>query len=399
MKRLFSILLATALMFAFLIPVSAADSGYTVKMSADQSASTGGSVSIPVIIGSSNGASTFNAVDMSFSYDTRFLKLTSTSISGFTVRQGNGTVRIIGYGRDRSVGSTAFTLTFQVLKAGTTVVFADSVKVDASNHAISNNAPNASILDAETVIIIGGYPVTLPDGFTGKNTATPGEDYTFSQPKNGKSYTILVRVNGAIIKYTDNGNGTYTIPGQYITGPVVITAYAKTAPGNTPRPNPGPGNKDAEVNLDGLWVTPYVELNGSTVFLIAVAGDPGKDLIYAFDDEPMYYTEKYTSPTAVIGEKVYITLVKVASGKAILQSEVASRISAVGAEKTTLLYGYDVNGSGKTDISDAKMICDAYNGVYWGFDELPIQRFLSADINLDGMVNVKDAAAIVAHVN
>ena len=77
----------------------------------------------------------------------------------------------------------------------------------------------------------------------------------------------------------------------------------------------------------------------------------------------------------------------------------ASRISAVGAEKTTLLYGYDVNGSGKTDISDAKMIYDAYNGVYWGFDELPIQRFLSADINLDGMVNVKDAAAIVAHVN
>ena len=397
MRRLFSILIITALMLSLLIPASAADSGYTVKMSTDQSVSLGGTVSIPVTVGSSGDTSVYNAVDMTFSYDTSILKLTSTTISGFTVIQDGRTVRVLGYGQDRSVGSTSFTLVFQAIGSGVTLVTINQARVDASNHAISSDAPLASILDTETVVSVSGYPVTLPDGFSGASTATPGKDYTFSKPNNGKDYYIIAKVNGVQVSCKDNGNGTYTIAGKDVNGPIIITAYIKTKPGPTPTPKPGKGGTD--VKVDGLWAKPYVELNGRTVFLIAAAGNPGKNKTYAFDGEPMYYTEKYTSPTAAIGEKVYVYLTILEQGQALEESEVASRITVVSAEKTTLLYGFDVNDSGKSDISDAKMIYDAYNGVYWGFDELPIQRFLSADINLDGMVNVKDAAAIVAHVN
>lgn len=413
MKRILLILLIAAMILPFSLPAAAAGAGYTVSMSADQSVSVGGSVSIPVNVGHTGGVSAFNAVDMTFSYDPAVLELTSATLQGFTVIPGSGTVRVIGYGQDRRVGSPAFTLTFRAASSGTAAVEVTSARVDISNHAISNDAPEASILDPETKIIVGGYPVTLPDGFIGNATAVPGRDYTFAQPADGREYYVFAKVgtNGLFVK--DNGNGTFTVAGAGITGPLVITAYKKVpgSGGNNGGSNgggrPGGGNggtggngtAQTQADFDNLWVTRYVELDGSTVFLVAVAGNPGRNLIYAFDGEPMYYTEKYTSPAAVMGQKVYLTLVIVRQSETLLQSEAAARISAVGAERTTVLYGYDVNGSGEADLSDAKLAYDIYNGMYWSFDELPIMRFLNADINLDGMVNVEDAAAIVAHVN
>ncbi len=412
MKRLIPFLLIAVLLLPFSLPAAAAGEGYTVSMSADQSVSVGGSVSVPVTVGHTGGVSAFNAVDMTFSYDAGLLELTSATLQGFTVIPGSGTVRVIGYGQDRRVGSPAFTLTFRAVGSGTAAVGVTSARVDISNHAISNDAPEASILDPETIITVGGYPVTLPDGFIGNATAVPGEDYSFSQPNNGREYYIFARVNGKSVTVKDSGGGKYTVEGKDVSGPITITAYLKAdtgGNGNSGRPgnNQGGGANGGNnggangggADFDGLWVTRYVELDGSTVFLVAVAGNPGRNLIYAFDGEPMYYTEKYTSPAAVMGQKVYLTLVIVRQGETLLQSEAAARISAVGAERTTVLYGYDVNGSGEADLSDAKLAYDIYNGMYWSFDELPIMRFLNADINLDGMVNVEDAAAIVAHVN
>ena len=54
--------------------------------------------------------------------------------------------------------------------------------VDNAENAVIRNTSLATILDDATAITVTGYPVTLPDGFSGEDIAKPGEDYTFTPP-------------------------------------------------------------------------------------------------------------------------------------------------------------------------------------------------------------------------
>ena len=337
MKRLLSLFFVICLFTAAVFPASA-DTGYTVTMGADQTAVKGETVAVPVVIGHSGGMSTFNAVDMTFTYDTAKLELTTASLSGFSLTKEAGKVRVMGYGQDRECGGTAFVLTFKTLATGRTEVKVTSAKVDSSNHAVSADAPQASLTDNATQITIG-------------------------------------------LKSDTSSSGGGHVPG----------AGGGSGGGGAGQA----GTPVTEADFDGLWVLPYVELDGSTVFLTAIAGDPGKDSTYAFDGVPMYYTAKYTGKNAAIGQKVYLALTIAGPGEPVINSEIAGRISLVKEKSQTIAYEKDVNGSGSTDLTDVRLIYDIYNGQFAGFDDLSVERFLHADLNLDGRVNVEDAAALM----
>ena len=209
------------------VTVASSIAGYTVQMPADTTAVIGGIIMIPVVVSNADRKTGYNAFDISFTYDPTILKLTSTQINGMTVTVRNGNINVLGYGADRSAGSAPFTLEFKALKMENTEVRITAARVDNSGNAAVRNASLATLIDDKTVINVTGYPVTLPDGFSGGNIAEPNRAYTFTEPEDYFDYTVKATVNGAEAAVTDNGDGTYTIPAEYVTGEIVITA-AKT---------------------------------------------------------------------------------------------------------------------------------------------------------------------------
>ncbi len=193
--------------------------GYAVSIAEDQNKVVGETAIVTITIDSEE-EKTFNAVDMTFSYDAEKLTLAETTMEGFTVKAANGTVRIQGYGEDRTIGQT-LSLSFTATDAGDAKVEIKSAKVDKSAHAIANDAPEAKLLNDSVTIHIGGYPVTLSDDFTGADTAAPGEDYTFTANDPNYDYTIIATMGGEDVEVIDNGDGSYTIIG--VSGELIIT--------------------------------------------------------------------------------------------------------------------------------------------------------------------------------
>ena len=198
--------------------------GYTVTMGADVEAVAGETISIPVTVGyTDDTVKNYNAFDMTFTYDSAVLTLTSTAIEGMTVTDNSGTVHVQRYGSDLSVGGTALTLTFKATVADTTNVKVTAAKVGISETALTQEADDAAIIDDCTKITVTGYTVNLPAEFEGESTVAPGENYTFEAKDKNYNYDVTAKIGDDEIDVTDNGDGTFTIPAAQITGNIVIT--------------------------------------------------------------------------------------------------------------------------------------------------------------------------------
>lgn len=141
-----------------------------------------------------------------------------------TVTAKDGKINVLGYGEDRAAGSVPFTLEFKALKLEATELKITSARVDNSGNAVVKNASQATLVNDRTTITVTGYPVTLPEGFVGESTATPGEDYTFTAPDDYYDYTVSATVGGKEVAVTKNSDGSYTIPAELVTGEIVVTA-------------------------------------------------------------------------------------------------------------------------------------------------------------------------------
>lgn len=210
------------------IPVeTAAAKGYTVSLGADKQVASGQIVEIPVAIGNNDGKTTYNAYDMTFSFDPAILTLNmeATSIEGYRVIPGSGTVRIVRYGKAAELGD-ALTLSFVAAGQGKSDVKVMEACVDANANAIEFDAPAAAILDDTAVITVSGYTVSLPDGFTRTDAEgsviTAGGTLTFVPKDPNYDYTVTVTVGGEEVTPTIGEDGTYTVPN--VNGNVVVSS-------------------------------------------------------------------------------------------------------------------------------------------------------------------------------
>ena len=202
--------------------------GYTVSMGADKQVASGQIVEIPVTIGNNDGKNAYNAYDMTFSFDPTILTLNmeATSIEGYRVIPGSGTVRIVRYGKAAELGD-ALTLSFVAAGQGTSDVKVTEAYVDTNANAIEFDAPAAAILDDTAVITVSGYTVTLPDGFTRTDAEgsviAAGGTLTFKPADPNYDYTVTVTVGGgeATTVSPDEG-GIYTVPN--VNGNVVVSS-------------------------------------------------------------------------------------------------------------------------------------------------------------------------------
>lgn len=211
------------------IPVETpAAKGYTVSLGADKQVASGQIVEIPVTIGNNDGKTTYNAYDMTFSFDPAILKLNmeATSTEGYRVIPGSDTVRIVRYGKAAELGD-ALTLSFVAVGQGTSDVKVTEAYVDTNANTIDFDAPAAAILDDTAVITVSGYTVTLPDGFTRTDAEgsviAAGGTLTFKPADPNYDYTVTVTVGGGeATTVSPDEDGIYTVPN--VNGNVVVTS-------------------------------------------------------------------------------------------------------------------------------------------------------------------------------
>lgn len=206
--------------------------GYTVSLGADKQVASGQIVEIPVTIGNNDGKTTYSAYDMTFSFDPAILTLNmeATSIEGYRVIPGSGTVRIVRYGKAAELGD-ALTLSFVAAGQGKSDVKVTEACVDTNANAIKFDAPAAAILDDTAVITVSGYTVSLSDDFTrtdGEGSViAAGGTLTFKPVDPNYDYTVTVTVGGGeATTVSPDEDGIYTVPN--VNGNVFVSS-TKTA--------------------------------------------------------------------------------------------------------------------------------------------------------------------------
>ena len=201
--------------------------GYAVSASEDKTVTVGESAEVKINVSNSDSIiTTYNAYDLTLTYDTDKLtynSCTAADANAVVKKDVPGTIRVIGFGGDKTLDTAAATLTFQAKGVGDAEVKLTAAKVDIGSQAVGNDAPAATVLDDTTVIKVTGYTVTLGEGLSGESTVAPGADYTFTATDaDNYDYVISATMGGETTTANDNGDGTYTIPG--VTGNLVINA-------------------------------------------------------------------------------------------------------------------------------------------------------------------------------
>ena len=214
-----------------IVDVTAAEApaftGYAVSASEDKTVAVGENAEVKVTVSNSDSAVTaYNAYDLTMTYDTdklTYVSCTAADENAVVKEDVPGTIRVIGFGGDKTLDTAAATLTFQAKGVGDAEVKLTAAKVDIGSQAVGNDAPAAFLLDDTTVIKVTGYTVTLGEGLSGEATVAPGADYTFTATDaDNYDYVISATMGGETTTANDNGDGTYTIPN--VTGNLVINA-------------------------------------------------------------------------------------------------------------------------------------------------------------------------------
>lgn len=202
-----------------------------------------------------------------------------------------------------------------------------------------------------------------------------GSDFDFyTDQHDGFDYSISAAGQSGIIPVSETGKTgeigvKYTIPGQYITGGIITITITKAQ------------------HFDwNVIVSPYVDTDGSTIWLITASPDPKpeetKSLYYG--GKPMLWSEKYKS---------YAWLLLSSKSQDTVKADAEAAITIKENAVTSIEYGGDVNGTGHIDINDAQYVYDLYNAKHSALD---MEKFLRCDVNGNREVNVEDVRMVVS---
>lgn len=202
-----------------------------------------------------------------------------------------------------------------------------------------------------------------------------GSDFDFyTDQHDGFDYSISAAGQSGIIPVSETGKTgeigvKYTISGQYITGGIITITI----------------NKAQHFDWNVI-VSPYVNTDGSTIWLITASPDPKpeetKSLYYG--GKPMFWSEKYKS---------YAWLLLSSKSQDTVKADAEAAITIKENAVTSIEYSGDVNGTGHIDINDAQYVYDLYNAKHSALD---MEKFLRCDVNGNREVNVEDVRMVVS---
>lgn len=259
--------------------------------------------------------------------------------------------------------------------------------VSSSGSRYTYTIPAASVTGPVVITV----KKTLPSGttmitFNGNGTSdewqngvsrviSNGSDFDFyTDQHDGFDYSISAAGQSGIIPVSETGKTgeigvKYTISGQYITGGIITITI----------------NKAQHFDWNVI-VSPYVNTDGSTIWLITASPDPKpeetKSLYYG--GKPMFWSEKYKS---------YAWLLLSSKSQDTVKADAEAAITIKENAVTSIEYSGDVNGTGHIDINDAQYIYDLYNAKHSALD---MEKFLRCDVNGNREVNVEDVRMVVS---
>ena len=303
---------------------------YTLTLPADKTVNAGEASAIPVTLGHTADETTFHAADMIFTYDADKLEYTGISdTTNYIVDAATaGTIRVLAYGEAKNLGE-AFTLNFKVktTATGAATVTATSAKIDKSANAVAKDAPEAQLLDAETMLTIKAvHNVTLAPIFTGDLTVEDGADYTFTEKdsEHNDYSDVKAMVDGKDVEVVDNGNGTYTV--KNVTGDLTVTG--KRTPKTYSVKVEGTGAEDVTAASSAIYGEDFkFTLDRKDGFQYTVAVKVGDKSVTPDTTDNL----SYTIPGADVTGNIVITVTK----------------DAIQVEKTTVNF----EGSGAGDVN------------------------------------------------
>lgn len=223
-----------------------------------------------------------------------------------------------------------------------------------------------------TQIVLTGSGAADVWGDVTSYTVKSGEAFTFGiNHQEGFDYTVTVMAGEKTLTLQRNENAsTYTIPGDYIKGGIIMVSITKTA------------QLALTVNA-----AEYVKLiNGNAVWLITAVPEtklPATKSLY-YGDAAMFWSEKYKS---------YAWLLPSSKSQDTVKADAEAAITIKENAVTSIEYSGDVNGTGRIDINDAQYIYDLYNTKHSALD---MEKFLRCDVNGNREVSVDDVQAVVS---
>lgn len=259
--------------------------------------------------------------------------------------------------------------------------------VSSSGSRYTYTIPAASVIGPVVITV----KKTLPSGttmitFNGNGASdewqkgvsrviSNGSDFDFyTDQHDGFDYSISAAGQSGIIPVSETGKTgeigvKYTISGQYITGGIITITI----------------NKAQHFDWNVI-VSPYVNTDGSTIWLITASPDPKpeetKSLYYG--GKPMFWSEKYKS---------YAWLLLSSKSQDTVKADAEAAITIKENAVTSIEYSGDVNGTGHIDINDAQYVYDLYNAKHSALD---MEKFLRCDVNGNREVSVDDVQAVVS---
>ena len=221
------------------------------------------------------------------------------------------------------------------------------------------------------IVLTGSGAADVWDGVT-SYTVKSGEAFTFGiNHQEGFDYTVTVMAGEKTLTLQRNENAsTYTIPGDCITGGIIMVTITKTA--------------QLALTVDAAEYVKYTD--GRVVWLITAAPKtklPATKSLY-YGNAAMFWSEKYEAYAWLLVDK---------GTTADIAATAKSAISVKGNSTVSVSYGGDVNGTGHTDINDAQYVYDLYNAKHSALD---MEKFLRCDVNGDCGVNVGDVRMVVS---
>lgn len=223
-----------------------------------------------------------------------------------------------------------------------------------------------------TQIVLTGSGAADVWGDVTSYTVKSGEAFAFGiNHQDGFDYTVTVMAGEETLTLQRNENAsTYTIPGDYIKGGIIMVSITKTA--------------QLALTVDAVEYVKYTD--GSVVWLITAVPEtklPATKSLY-YGGKPMLWSEKYKS---------YAWLLLSSKSQDTVKADAEAAITIKENAVTSIEYGGDVNGTGHIDINDAQYIYDLYNAKHSALD---MEKFLRCDVNGNREVNVEDVRMVVS---
>lgn len=416
-KRIVSLLLAAVLIWSgypvHSFAVQAEKTEYKVEAVASPDAEVygvGDTVTVRIKVSSNDSTvCMYSAYDLKISYDTDVLDYDSAIIADLDaeVKEENGILQIKGYGKDKAFSTAAVSLVFEIKSTGEGAITIIQAKIDRSENAGMQNAPLAEIPEKPVVISAQQFfQVTLSGNglFADSRMVANGQDYSFwVVDPDLYEYTIKVQSGNVDItsrvKYNSQ-TGTYTIPKEYITGDITLTATRAskqtdpveptnptTKPTNPTEPTTNPSQSTTtQTDTAMVKVVPYLTMDGTNMYMILCRDVIPQGKAPKYDGNTMYWSEKYNAYVWLLEHTAEADDVELLAKGKISVSE--------GSVAGTVNYSGNVDLSLHTDRTDVQLVWDLYNGKYT-LDNMEMLKFLNADLNADQKLDIRDAAAVV----